>query len=110
MTLKIKSGASLNGLHPIMRPVLREADRIWQQHGQQLVITCGTDGEHSAESWHYYGLALDLRTNFWENEEAELVYTELKDALPEYDIIYHKGSHIHGEIGNALASTIGALY
>ena len=117
----LKEGVSLVGLQPIMRPVLREAERIWKQMGKDdgVTVTEGPGGLHSADSWHYYGYALDLRTRYFTLSEAIEVYEELKEALPDYDIIHHTKtgvdetvvtSHIHAEIGNALAARLGVLF
>ena len=67
--MKIKKGVSLIGLRLVMRPVLIEADRIWDDLGQELVITSCTDGTHSPGSLHYYGYAVDLRTRYLTQEE-----------------------------------------
>jgi hypothetical protein len=95
--MKIKENASIQGLNIKMRPVLIWADKIWEEHGQELVITAGLDGAHSAGSLHYYGLALDLRTRYFDAETKHLVYAKLKSSLSrDYDVILH-GSHIHVE-------------
>ena len=114
--MQIKDGVTLAGLHPVMRPVLREAESIWKAHGRPegVTITEARGGTHSASSFHYYGLALDLRTRYFEFDEAVLVHKALKSALPGYDIIHHekdgKSSHIHCETGNGLAKDIGMLF
>lgn len=96
--MKIKSGANIQGLNIVMRPVLIAASTIWDDHDQELVITCGLDGEHSAGSLHYYGLAVDLRTNYFPfADEHHAVASELRTALgDDYDVIVH-GTHIHVE-------------
>lgn len=88
---------SLLGIKYAMRLVLQKADEIWHRHGQTLVVTHGVDGSHSAASYHYYGLALDFRTNFFGRDQAEVVCRELKDSLPDYyDVILHS-THMHVE-------------
>ena len=96
--MKIKKGASLNGLKIEMRLCLIQADLIWQLHGQELVVTSGTDGEHSSGSLHYYGYALDFRTRYFNYQEIESVYNSLLNALQDkcYDVILHS-THIHVE-------------
>ncbi len=109
--MKLKGNVTLAGLHLLMRPVLREAERIWKEYGHSdngVTITEALGGEHSATSWHYYGLALDLRTRYFSTEELDKVEKEMKRALPEYDIIVHS-SHMHVEIGNTLAEQHGLL-
>lgn len=96
--MKIKKGASLQGLQIEMRPVLIEADAIWSELGEELVITSGTDGEHSAGSLHYYGYAVDLRTRYFTQEQKFNAFASLVEAL-EYDgyDIYLHDTHIHVE-------------
>jgi len=63
--LKIKKGVSIVGLQLEMRSVLIAAGGIWKGYGFDLVVTSGLDGEHSVGSYHYYGLAVDLRTRYF---------------------------------------------
>jgi len=97
--MKIKEGASLQGLDIKMRPALIAANKVWGLNGKELVVTAGLDGTHSAGSLHYYGLALDLRTRYFEDETKVKVASELKKELAKYfyfDVVLH-GSHIHVE-------------
>ena len=95
--MEIKEGASLHGLNVAMRSVLLEAERIWKNHGQELVVTCGTDGTHSAGSMHYYGYALDLRTRYFDGPEQRAVHGDLRARMGlAYDVVMHS-THIHVE-------------
>ena len=95
--MEIKEGASLNGVNVAMRPVLLEGERIWNKYGVDFVVTCGTDGEHSAGSMHYYGYAVDLRIRDFSDQEKKAVYADLKARLGlAYDVILHS-THIHVE-------------
>lgn len=95
--MKIKDGASIQGVNIKIRPALIAADRIWKEHGQELVITAGLDGAHSAGSLHYYGLALDMRTRYFDVGTKQLVADKLKTSLgPDFDVVVHN-SHIHVE-------------
>ena len=109
--MKIKEGASITGLHPVMRPVLKASESIWVTHGRDegVTITGGLDGTHSAGSWHYYGLAVDLRTHYFDDFVKKEVAADLIDALPEYDVVVHS-THIHVEVGNNLAKQIGVYF
>ena len=97
--MKIKSGVILAGLHLKMRPALLNADRIWWEHGQELVVTSGLEGEHSAGSWHYYGLAVDFRTRYFEDDVKQQVFEALVKSLLDDDnfTVVFKASppHIH---------------
>lgn len=61
--VKFKTGVSLN-LRPEMARALPLIEQAHVDVGitRGALITSGTDGDHSAESLHYVGLAVDLRT------------------------------------------------
>lgn len=95
--LRIKEGASISGLKVEMMPVLIEAEKIWLKYGQELTVTCGLDGEHSAGSLHYYGYAVDLRTRDFTEGQKQSAHSELQKRLGcIYDVVLHK-THIHAE-------------
>jgi len=85
------------GLEREMQPVLKFAGMIWKDYGQELVVTSARDSIHSAGSLHYYGLAVDLRTrDFPENQRPD-IKKELAMALgSKYDVILHS-THMHVE-------------
>jgi hypothetical protein len=97
--MKIKKGAIMAGLKPVMRRVLILADEIWTKNGQELVVTSALDGTHSPGSLHYYGYALDFRIRYFDESTTHKVYNELKESLNMmelYDVVLHK-THIHVE-------------
>ena len=109
--METKEGVNLYGLQPVMRQVLREADKIWLNFGikEGVTVTSTVDGVHSPGSWHPYGYAVDLRTRYFDDEDKREVFALLKIALPRFDIILHS-SHIHVEINNELADELGVLF
>jgi hypothetical protein len=95
--MEIKAGVIINGLSINMRPALIQADKIWREAGQELIITAGLDGVHSARSLHYYGLALDFRTRYFDTATRSQVLKELTIALgSDFDVILHS-THLHVE-------------
>lgn len=107
--MKIKEGASLQGLNIVMRKVLLVAEMLWSRNKQELVITSGTDGEHSAGSLHYYGYALDLRTRYFTQEEIKKIVEELRKLLnSDYHVIEH-ATHIHVEYEKSKIETRGII-
>lgn len=108
--MRIKDGASIAGLNLLMRPVLRVAEKVWIKAGRPegVTVTAGLDGIHGAASWHYYGLALDLRNHYFDDATKKQVYATLKKYLPAYDVVNHS-THIHVEPSNALAEKHGLL-
>lgn len=108
--MKLKDGVDIRGLHLLMRPVLRAAELIWKNNGQQegVTVTSAVDGVHSADSWHYYGLALDFRTRYFSEIRKDVVIKQLRSALPDYDVVAHN-THIHVEPSNDLADRHGLM-
>ena len=103
-TMKIKQGASLNGLKIVMRKALITAEATYNYYNKDLIITSGTDGEHSAGSLHYYGYAIDIRTRHLTQSEERDIYTEIKDCLQwqGFTVVLEK-THIHIEFTQILA-------
>ncbi len=95
--MKIKKGVNIQGIDIRIRPVLIASEAIWKKHGKEVVVTGGMEGEHSAGSFHYYGLALDLRIHYFTKTEKNDVFQELKRGLgSSFDVVLHR-THIHVE-------------
>jgi hypothetical protein len=104
--MKIKDGVLMAGLQPIMREVLIQADKIWQELGQELVVTSALDGEHSASSLHYFGYALDFRIRYFEENEQWQAWQRLAQRLEQHSTDYavvKESTHIHVEYKPAFA-------
>lgn len=100
--MKIKLGANLQGLDIRIRPALIIADKVWKEHEKELVVTCGLNGVHSAGSLHYYGLAIDCRTRYFDTNTIVIIAAKLRNKLGnKFDVVVHK-SHIHIEYDYAL--------
>lgn len=85
-------------------PLIEEI--ILKVEGQKYcpTITSGKDGNHSYNSLHYQGLAIDLRTRDMKN--PKMVIKLLKKALDyELDIVLEK-DHIHIEYDPKYTSNI----
>ena len=96
--MKVKEGVNIVGLQPAMVIAILAADKIWQRHAKDLVITSALDGKHSTASLHYIGHALDFRTRYFvDKEECEKVADELRAALGwQFDVVL-EADHIHCE-------------
>lgn len=95
--VETKDGVALDGLRIQMWPVLEIAAQIWRAAGQQLVVTSTTGGRHGKGSRHYDGLAVDLRTRYFSDEERVRVLDQLRAALgDEYDVVLER-THMHVE-------------
>lgn len=99
------SSVNVHGLEPQMQCVLKESYRIWGDAGINWVITSARDGIHGPASYHYFGLAVDLRT--WDSEgqqlsmeKKEVLASLLRRALSQYSQFFDvlvESSHIHVE-------------
>ena len=96
--MKLKEGIKLNGVKPELLLAIFTAERIWLNFGLELVVTEVTGGKHGRGSLHYAGLACDLRTRYFKDEDEKLeVKNLLAEALGEnYDVILEP-THIHVE-------------
>jgi hypothetical protein len=95
--MKIKQGVQMVGLQMPMRKALIVADDVWKRYGKELVVTSALDGEHSAQSLHYYGYALDFRSRYFTDEEKKYAAENLRKILgSDYHVIEHS-THIHVE-------------
>ena len=93
--MKIKPGANIQGLHPNMSAALKIADSWWENFGDELVITSGLDGEHSAGSKHYSGRAVDCRTRNFTKEYTEKLAHRLSVELGCLFVVLNEANHIH---------------
>jgi len=92
-------GVNQHGLQPEMRKVEKTFDKVWAKHGLgEPVCKSAADREHMRYSWHYFGMAIDVTL---QDIPTHLVYPILDDLRREltapYQIIHHRGSHIHVE-------------
>ena len=96
--MRIKEGATIQGLYISMRPLLIAAERVWKRHGVECVITSGFRDYDLLESLHPWCRAVDLRSRYFDDPEAIVreLYEEPEVKGQGYDILYHK-NHIHCE-------------
>jgi hypothetical protein len=96
--MKVKDGVQLKDLQFVMREVLINADEIWEEEGQELVITSTAESVHSSSSLHPYGLAIDLRTRYFDDLTKQKVYKKLIKKLGERFTVISEPTHIHVQL------------
>ena len=97
--MNLKKGVSIQLIQPQIILALIIANEIWKELGQDLVITAGNEysDKHSITSYHYQGLAVDLRTRYFAAHEKLTAFQNLKRNLGEsFDVVFHP-THIHIE-------------
>lgn len=101
MAFAVKPGAVLSDNPAIVRA--REIlARIWQSFGYPLTVTSGLDGTHSAQSYHYLGLADDYRTHDVDRNALQQMVAQAKVELgPDYRVLLEdlngSNEHLHVE-------------
>ena len=97
----IKQGAVVDNLKKPITRAIQISSNIYFSNGYSLFITSGEEGNHSAGSLHYVNLAFDsypakiIRPN---PREIEYFNNKIGRELgKDYDLVDHKGSHIHIE-------------
>ena len=98
MAINLKYDVSSDGIEPEGAYIVMVAHRVWQRYlRRDLTVTSITDGEHSANSLHYQGRAIDLRNRNLEDHEQEVALRELRRHLgKDYDVVLEP-THIHVE-------------
>lgn len=100
--IRLKPGVRLKGMQPQLALAAVLAEQVYGAIGADCTITSINDGQHKSDSFHYRGLAMDLRIKDVRFEQRESVITRLADALgPEWDVLWEgKGTeneHAHLE-------------
>ncbi len=96
--MKLKEGVNPTGLKPEIMLAIQCACMVYHKYGYDLTLTSICDGEHSAGSLHYVGLAVDLRIkNITHEPMRREIFEEIRDNLgANYDVIL-ESTHIHIE-------------
>lgn len=95
--MRIKPGASIDGIQPQMAVALLVIDRAYADIGAEAVLTSGTDGVHSAHSLHGEGRAVDIRTKNVAERLMPGLAKSISAALgPEFDAVL-EDDHLHVE-------------
>ena len=105
----LKDGVDIRFLRPELTSYLLNIQAIFEfwgcadQKGFVFRLTAGRDGKHKINSKHYKDLAIDVRIRtsagqFLADATIGKIIHDLKTLLgPDYDIVWHRGSHIHIE-------------
>jgi hypothetical protein len=94
--MNIKEGATIKGCQWQVWYAALMAESVFKKYGTECVITAGTDGKHMADSLHYKGLAIDVRTFMVPGRELA-IRNQIRELLgPDYDVLIER-DHIHIE-------------
>lgn len=97
--MKLKNDVGLTNVQPPIWYAVGVADQVYRSFGYELVVTSLNDGKHMDGSFHYKGLAVDLRIhNIKTATECQTIYAKLHNTLDffGFDVIL-EADHIHVE-------------
>ncbi len=94
--MQIKDGVDINGIKPELVMGFIVADSVYKDLGKELVVTAVVDGKHGIGSFHYIGLAGDLRTRFFDDNGEEAARRLRVSLGKQWDVVLEK-DHIHIE-------------
>lgn len=95
--LKIKEGVSVRGIRPEIMLAITIIQDIFRELNVDCVITSAVDGQHSINSLHYVGFAIDIRNKTIVVGERKRIRNRIKLHLgQEYDVIFET-DHYHIE-------------
>lgn len=99
-----KPGVNPLGVKPETVLAVIVANEVYALHGHNLVITSIADGKHGAGSYHGLGWAIDTRTSYFEEGEANIVAEEIAERLGDFYDVIVEIDHIHIEFDAKRAS------
>ncbi len=95
--LMIKPGVRITGLRPELLVAIIAAERVYEEAGHDLTLTACVDGKHMAGSFHYSGLAVDIRTNDVPALEVPKLVARIKTCIgDDFDVLL-EADHLHIE-------------
>lgn len=97
--MRYRAGVNQIGKQPEMRFVEDVVERIFAKYGYEAEMTSCVGGIHdSRRSWHHFGMAEDFTLAHVDPAHQVPLVNELQAELkPPYQVIHHRGSHVHIE-------------
>lgn len=93
----LKPGVNLAGIKPEMAFAAIACYGAYAEIGLDVVVTSGLDGKHSANSKHYSGHGLDIRTRHVPAEKLDALTASIRGCLgDDYDVVL-ESDHVHIE-------------
>lgn len=95
--LSLKPGVRISGIRPELLLAIIAAERVFEKAGHDVTVTACVEGKHAANSLHYVGLAVDLRTKDILPADALGIIARIKVALGDDFDVVHEVDHVHIE-------------
>jgi hypothetical protein len=93
--LFLKPGVRITGMRPEILLAAVAAMRVYEATGHDFTITACVDGKYMANSLHYAGAAIDIRTRDVPPVEVQKLIAQIKECLGnDFDVLL-EADHIH---------------
>jgi hypothetical protein len=95
-----KKGVDYQALLPVCKVAANQLKSIFLDFGYDMVLTSTTEGEHSARSLHYHGLAFDVRSRTIRDDDLQPLIKRIQQRLSVLDKRFQlviEGNHFHIE-------------
>lgn len=100
--MKLKQNVRVKGIRPELLIAIIIAQEKFEKAGYELIITSLNDSTHGKNSYHYKGLAVDLRLKHINTEAEKIaIVAAIKESLTsDWDVLYESpgGSNQHCHI------------
>jgi len=95
--MRLKQGVKVTGIKPETLIGMMVAQAVCVELGYEFVVTSVREGQHSAKSKHYEGMAFDMRTKHMPPDQIPSVRALIAGRLgADYDVVIEP-THIHVE-------------
>jgi len=96
--MKLKKGVKLAGIQPEIVAIFLPIEHIAHEFGIELIITSVNDSNHSENSLHYTGYAIDIRIRelYSYNIRIDFRNAIAEEIGNEFDVVL-ESDHIHIE-------------
>ena len=93
--MEFKKGVLITGVQPEIVLAIIIIEGVCDGLGVDLVITSCRDGEHSKNSKHKLGFAVDIRTRDLSDHEKTKLAQDIRAALTSEFFVLLEDDHIH---------------
>lgn len=96
MPYELKDGVCIS-MTPVVSLMVQVVDECLHGYGKHAVITSGSEGKHSPNSYHQYNRAVDFRIWNWPSGKEQEIIGCIREGLgKDFDVVI-ESDHLHVE-------------
>ena len=93
--MQLKNDVLVSGVQPEILLCLMIIEPLFEDHGVNMVITSCRDGEHSQNSKHKLGCAVDIRSRELDDADKVSLAQSIRAALTSEYFVLLEDDHFH---------------